>query len=531
MSSSPGNIRRYSLRSRLLLVSGATFLLCAGAILMFFPLLNLSLEGALEGSTILMEEAKNQEADTIARLMVLEFSQMRDLLEARPGEIDEVDQRIMNLIWQKVTFNEVIKGIELIRSPEDAEGQRLTYFFYRREARMLEPMSGPQKVLKRFSGKERELLDNILSPATPQRDKLETQVYLGPKAEGQMLLRYLPVHVLVPDEGAIFWGVAKIGVDVSSLADLKTMQDRERHQLRRAVWLAVVLSLVAAGILAVSLLYLWARGLTEPLRLLSDLVRDFRRLDPGDYQLWLDNLKHLEDRGQVEILELKETLVRLGQSLSRLGEFLFASEPQACLTRVAVRALPALLSPSGRGNPREPGGPPRPGASAGLREVLHAWQELAQAPGEEWEKFDPALPLQRAWSLISPGLPATLASQGVVQAVPPVWGSPVHFGQAVLLLLEYAAGIVPADGTLNSWAGRSPDGGLLVRITTSGPPFTPEDCEALLQPRYGEYRPGGRLGPAVAAALVRWQGGELTAAPAAPSGLVLTLRLPPAPEP
>jgi hypothetical protein len=197
-----------------------------------------------------------------------------------------------------------------------------------------------------LSGRKASCWTSINTPQTLEKDRLESSVYLGPKAEGQMLLRYLPVHILVPDEGAIFWGVAKIGVDISGLADIKNMLERERNQLRRTVWLAVILSLFIAGILAVSLLYLWARSLTEPLRQLSEAARDFRDAKPQEYDLWLHNLKRVDPRGQTEIFELKEALLRLGRAIPRLGERLFAGEPQACLTRVAARALPAILADS-----------------------------------------------------------------------------------------------------------------------------------------------------------------------------------------
>lgn len=543
---------RYSLRSRLLLLSGATFLVCAGIILMFFPLLNLTLEGALEGSTIMMEKASGDEADTIARLMVLEFSQMREIRQARPGDINEVDQAIMNLIWQKVTFNEVIKGIELIKGESDADGQRLTYSFYRQATTSPEPVKGPQKAMKRFVGPEGKLLDQINTPQTLEKDRLESSVYLGPKAEGQMLLRYLPVHILVPDEGAIFWGVAKIGVDISGLADIKNMLERERNQLRRTVWLAVILSLFIAGILAVSLLYLWARSLTEPLRLLSEAARDFLTGKPQDYDLWLNNLKRVDPRSQTEIFELKETLLRLGRAIPRLGERLFAGEPQACLTRVAARALPALLADSallqqfrdqfrerrqqlaqaehGRANP-SPDDPTDDldGALARLDTNLSDWGEFAAEPEKEWQSFELTPILQRAWRLATLGLSSPVRLASDLKALPRVWGAPGYLAQAVLMLLDYAAGVLPPDGRLTFEAGPLAAGGLQMTVAVSKPGFSGDECRALLSPPRGEADFTGSLGPALAAAIAHWHGGDLRAQPLEPEGLIFTLTLPPPP--
>ncbi len=543
---------RYSLRSRLLLLSGATFLVCAGIILMFFPLLNLTLEGALEGSTLMMEKAAGDEADTIARLMVLEFSQMQEIRQARPGEINDVDQAIMNLIWQKVTFNEVIKGIELIKGESNAEGQRLTYSFYRQATTSPEPVKGPQKAMKSFVGSEGKLLDQINTPQTLERDRLESSVYLGPKTEGQMLLRYLPVHILVPDEGAIFWGVAKIGVDISGLADIKNMLERERNQLRRTVWLAVILSLVMAGILAVSLLYLWARSLTEPLRLLSDAARDFLTGKPQDYDLWLHNLKRVDPRSQAEIFELKESLLRLGRAIPRLGERLFASEPQACLTRVAARALPAILADtallqkfrqqfrersqqlaqadSGRAHPSPDDHiEDLDGALTRLEMNLSDWRQFAREPEKDWQSVDLTPILEQAWRVATLGLPSPSRLAIDLKALPRVWGSPGYLAQTVLLLLDYAAGVLPLDGRLTFQAGPLAAGGLQVSLALSKPAFSGEDCRALLSPPRGEQDFTGSLGPALAAAIAQWHGGDLKAQPLEPEGLILTLTLPPPP--
>ena len=70
----PETFIRYSLRNRLFVLAGATFLLCAVVILLFFPLLNLTLEGLQNRTINSMKEATEVEATTIARLLVLEFS-------------------------------------------------------------------------------------------------------------------------------------------------------------------------------------------------------------------------------------------------------------------------------------------------------------------------------------------------------------------------------------------------------------------------------------------------------------------------
>ena len=49
---------KYTLRSRLLFLGLATFLLCACVTLLFFPLLNITLDGLLDRSIMTMKEEK-----------------------------------------------------------------------------------------------------------------------------------------------------------------------------------------------------------------------------------------------------------------------------------------------------------------------------------------------------------------------------------------------------------------------------------------------------------------------------------------
>jgi signal transduction histidine kinase len=330
------------------------------------------------------------------------------------------------------------------------------------------------------------------------------------------------------------------------------MLERERNQLRRTVWLAVILSLFIAGILAVSLLYLWARSLTEPLRQVSEAARYFRDAKPQEYDLWLNNLKRVDPRGQTEIFEIKESLLRLGKAIPRLGERLLAGEPQACLTRVVGRALPAILADSalvqqfrqqfrerrrllaqaepGQANPSpdDPGND-LDGALARLDTNLSDWGEFAAEPEKEWQIFELTPILQRAWRLATLGLssPDRLASE--IKALPPVWGSPGYLAQAILMLLDYAAGVLPPDGRLRLAARPVAEGGRQIRVVLSKPAFSGEECRELLSPPREAQEFTGSLGPALAAAIAQWQGGDLRAQPQEPEGLVFTLTLPPPP--
>ena len=510
---------KYTLRSRLLVLGGATFFLCACVILLFFPLLDRTLEGLMDRSVATMRKSKETEANTIARLLVLEFAQIKDLLQVKPGEeksVTAIDEQIMNLIWEMVTFNEIIEGIELIHAPADSQGRHLTYSFYRRETSKLAPMQGPEKKLKAFSGLERELISAINEHQRVDKNLLDS-VNRGPKEAGQMLLRYLPVHVLVPEEGAIFWGVAKIGIDTSAMSNLLLVQSQEQERLRRAIWLEILLSLAISGILALGLLYLWARRLTEPMRDLSVAAGSLKHLAPPDFQLWLDNLRRVESRGQAEVADLQETLLRVGSAVSRLGQRLLDTERLACLGKLAARVLATI-----------PGsGPQRQELAPSLRD----WQRFQTGGAPAWQTFDLAPGLESAWRLGTLGLPAEVQVKLDLQPLPHFWGSPTELELALLYLLTYGADFLSPGGSLFLRAS-SPSPRLIeVVLEFSGPAFTPEDCRRLLNPFTGPEGLAGFLGPALAAAVATQHGGILTVRPRPQGGLRFLLHLPSTPVP
>ena len=332
---------RYSLRNRLFVLAGATFFLCALVILLFFPLLNITLEGLQNRTVNSMQAAAEVEATTISRLLVLEFSSLKGLLKVTPASNTETDQLIKDLLWEKVTFNEIIEGVELIQGQKDAQGRHLTYLFYRREAPELKPMAGPQKIMKSFQGLEQELINSI---TLQQRvdNTLQESVNRGPKEEGEMLLRYMPVHVLLADEGAVFWGVAKIGIDTNRMRQLLLIQSQEQTNIRWNIWMEIILSLLISGILAMSLIYFWVRHITEPLRTLSIVTGALKGAKPEDFDLWLENLKRVDAQGQSEVLVIQEVLERLGTAVPKLGQRLIDGEARACLGRVIARGLPVF---------------------------------------------------------------------------------------------------------------------------------------------------------------------------------------------
>ena len=530
---------RYSLRNRLFVLAGATFFLCALVILLFFPLLNLTLEGLQNRTINSMKSAAEVEATTIARLLVLEFSSQKGLLKVTPGSNTEIDQWIKDLLWEKVTFNEIIEGVELIQGQKDPQGRRLTYLFYRREAPELKPMAGPQKIMKSFQGLEQDLINSI---TTQQRvdNTLQESVNRGPKEEGEMLLRYMPVHVLLADEGAVFWGVAKIGIDTNRMRQLLLIQSQEQTNIRRNIWVEIILSLFISGVLAMSLIYFWVRHITEPLRTLSMVTAALQGAKPEDFDLWLENLKRVDAQGQAEVVVIQETLERLGAAVPKLGQRLIDGEARACLGKVIARGLPAFQTWQAQlqALEQELGAAGVTGAShqtltlmrVRLDTVFDDLSHLWSDPEGEWMRLDVTPGLQRAWRLATLGLLAEVTPRQELAPLPQVWGSEAKLTLAVLYLLAFAVDLAPPAGELGIKAEPTPAGGVRVAVWVSGNPRSAAECQGWLNPFGDPGRIQGSLGPALAVAIASQHGGSLTVSPRESGGAVFSIELPPLPE-
>jgi signal transduction histidine kinase len=534
----PTTFIRYSLRNRLFVLAGATFLLCVVVIMLFFPLLSLTLDGLQNRTLKSMQDGAEVEATTIARLLVLEFSSLKGLMQVTPAADTPMDQTIKDLLWEKVTFNEIIEGIELIQGQEDAQGRHLTYMFYRREARELKPMPGPQKLMKSFQGLEQDLLNSITSQQRVD-NRLQESVNRGPKQEGEMLLRYMPVHVLLADEGAVYWGVAKIGIDTSRMRHLLLLQNEEQDRLRSDIWIEITLSLLISGMLAMSLIYFWVRYITEPLKSLSLVAGDLQTSKPEEFDLWLENLKRVDPQGQAEVAVIQQVLQRLGVAVPKLGQRLIDDEARACLGRVMARALPALQAMQAKLQELESQllpGAPAPSLPvhqklalirAQLETVFADFAHLWSDPPGGWGAIDLTPEIQRAWRLAILGLAPEIRLHLEVSPLPPVWGAPAELSLAVLYLLDFAVDLLPDAGDLGLNAGETKVGGVRLTVWVSGEPRSISECQKWLKPFGDPDGIRGSIGPALAAALAKQHGGSLTLAPREAGGLEFSLELPP----
>ena len=527
---------RYSLRRQILVRGFATFLLGAGVVLLFLPIINAILRDFNAASSSYIDREKEANSTNIARLIVLEITGLKNLLQVRAGPVTSAEQPIIDLLWGTVTFNPNVQRIELIQDQQDAEGRRLTFLFYRSPPGE-KPPQGPQKIAKKFSGPEEELIAGI-NRWRKVDQKLLGDINHGPKKEGEMALRYFPIYILVPERGAVYWGVAKVGISTVwarlTLADVFQRQEMVRWAINRTV----ILSLIIAALLFVVMIYPWVGRLTEPLRNLAALAREVNQGQPREFPLWLENVRQLNPRGQPEVGGLQQVLLQLGASIPRLGQRLVSGESQACLGRVMGRNLPALEDLSARLKDLEGRGadqgqlPPQVKQEKGellgelqarVQDLLHFWPAGTPA----WRRLDLVPALESAWRLIAPALPAEVRTNLDLKPLPAVWGSPAELPLAVLYLLDALADRLDSGSQLQLAAAPTPAGGVQIIIAATGLRLSGAQWQEWLSfwQETGEVRE--QLGPALAGAIVSQHGGTLTMEVKEKGGVVFSLLLPP----
>ena len=527
---------RYSLRRQILVRAFATFLLGAGVVLLFLPIINAILRDFNAASSSYIDREKEANSTNIARLIVLEITGLKNLLQVRAGPVTSAEQPIIDLLWGTVTFNPNVQRIELIQDQQDAEGRRLTFLFYRSPPGE-KPPQGPQKIAKKFSGPEEELIAGI-NRWRKVDQKLLGDINHGPKKEGEMALRYFPIYILVPERGAVYWGVAKVGISTVwarlTLADVFQRQE----MVRRAINRTVILSLIIAALLFVVMIYPWVGRLTEPLRNLAALAREVNQGQPREFPLWLENVRQFNPRGQPEVGGLQQVLLQLGASIPRLGQRLVSGESQACLGRVMGRNLPALEDLSARLKDLEGRGadqgqlPPQVKQEKGellgelqarVQDLLHFWPAGTPA----WRRLDLVPALESAWRLIGPALPAEVRTNLDLKPLPAVWGSPAELPLAVLYLLDALADRLDSGSQLQLAAAPTPAGGVQIIIAATGLRLSGAQWQEWLSfwQETGEVRE--QLGPVLAGAIVSQHGGTLTMEVKEKGGVVFSLLLPP----
>ena len=442
----------------------------------------------------------DKEADTIARLLVFELSHLTEL-ETQTGPDQAVDERVERLLWEKVTFNETIRGIELIGRLSNARGEHLTYSFFPLSQAAAAAEQGPQKSLKSFSGPEGDLIRIINREQRVDRNLLES-INRGRKIESELLLRYFPLYIPLPDQGAVYWGVIKVGINADALRRFIVLLEDEKTALRRTLVLAM--GIVTAGALALGLLgFRWlSRKTAAPLEDYAMLNTALAGEAGADIESLLTHLKQQDYQGIREFGQLQTFCLRLGGTIQSLGERLIESEGQACLGRLAAKL-----------------------AQEDKLQSAANWVGLFGPRPEEWREVDLEPYLGRISSLLT-----EVAGEGNLvedrQTIPQVYAHEAYLVQALLFLVDFALREMPAGGQVHWRVQAAGPDMVAFEVKFSGRPYSQEEVKRLLQPFKTGNEPLPALGPFLAAAIARQHGGSLVVQANQGGGLRLQLEIP-----
>ena len=204
-------------------------------------------------------------------------------------------ERVERLLWEKVTFNEIIRGIELHPPAVQLPGATSDLSFS-----SLKPchygIGAGQKSFKSFSGPEGDLIRVINREQRVDRNLLES-MNRGRKIESELLLRYFPLYIPLPDQGAVFWGVIKVGINANALRRFIVLLEDEKTALRRT--LGATMGVVTALALALGLLgFRWlSRRTAAPLGDYAMMNTALARDSGADIESLLAHLEHQESQG------------------------------------------------------------------------------------------------------------------------------------------------------------------------------------------------------------------------------------------
>jgi len=447
-----------------------------------------------------------KEADTVARLLVFEFSHL-SVLETSSGADAALDQLVKRLLWEKVTFNETIRGIELISRQTDANGQYLSYVFFPLSYEEPEAQRAPQKTWRTFPGPEGELIRLLIREQRVDRTLLEA-VNQGRKLESELLLRYFPLYIPLPERGAVFWGVVKVGISIDAMRRFLLLLEEEKVSLRHNLLWAM--AAVTSFALILGLLgFRWqsrkAGSLLRGYTTLAAALESRTGMDPVTLQL------HLQQQDTQNILELQQLQRfgrQLGATLQALTERLVSTEGQASRGRLLSAILPRL-----------------PALGEG-RAAPAAWADLFATRPETWGEAALDSHLQQAGQLLQSLLPDGITLRLALQPLPPVSGCEANLILALLLMVDFAVTEMAPPGEVLYQAETQPNGALTVTLSFPGRPYDQTDLASLRQPFQVDKPPPGPLGPFLLTALARQHSGSLTLTPQAGGGLTMVLMLP-----
>ncbi len=273
-----------SLRSKFFAIGIILLLAIVTTLMLFLPFMNHELDNQIRRQDQFNRDNIRMEALTISRLLVFDLSRVRELWDilyepADPESANTIIPALRTYLWEKVTFNSIIRGIELLDD------------------------SGYVNLLPFGVGPNAENDD----PETDIRNHMDitVPVYIERESAGIVNV-FMPLYI----EGTR-WGVVKISVGIQEIRAQLEQQAREQDRFRWLSGIFFIGTLAFSSLVGVAVLGLLARKITEPLKQLARNAELFAR--EGD----VARLQKIEAEDD-EVGLLAESFTRMAGDVSRL---------------------------------------------------------------------------------------------------------------------------------------------------------------------------------------------------------------------
>lgn len=249
-------------------------------LMLFLPFMNLELDEQIKQMERDQHANVRKEAETIARLLVFEFSRLQDLIEIlyplSGGGLEAAKIPIRNYLWEKVTFNAIIRNIRLLNDT----GEILLTPFGTAET----PAEPP-------------------APDIREHLAITGPVFIGgPDVEHV----FMPLYI----EGNR-WGVVQIEISTAEVRRQIDAQIARQGGFRNLLSLLFFGALVLSSLVGIVILNLLAERITGPLKVLARNAEIFAASgDPGA----LEEIRAEND----EVGMLARNFTRMAAEVNRL---------------------------------------------------------------------------------------------------------------------------------------------------------------------------------------------------------------------
>lgn len=254
-------------------------------LMIFLPFITFELDEQIKQLESYQMNNIRKEAETLARMLVFEFSRLQDLVDILYIPEDDHDKYeenilpIQNYLWEKVTFNSIIRDIELL----DQTGRIH---------------------LKTFGSENLpESSDDTLEPDINDYIDITNSAYVsGSNVE----YVFMPLYIV-----GNRWGVVKISVSTEDILEQIDVQIAKQDSFRQLIILLFIGSIILSSFVGVSILNLLVHKITDPIKSLARNAEIFS--EKGD----VSKLETIETEND-EVGLLAQNFNKMASDINRL---------------------------------------------------------------------------------------------------------------------------------------------------------------------------------------------------------------------